>query len=73
MKYGIAILGGAADFPIAELGGRTPLQAARTPAMDAVAQLGRLGTVRTTPDMQIAGSDMSAMCLLGYDPAVYYT
>ena len=40
MKY-IVILGdGMADDPIAELGGKTPLQYARTPAMDEIARLG---------------------------------
>lgn len=73
MKYGIVIADGAADFPIAELGNRTPLQAARTPNMDAVAQLGRLGTAQTTPDTWLAGSDVCTMCLLGYDPTVYHT
>lgn len=73
MKYGIVIADGAADFPIAELGNRTPLQAARKPTMDAVAQLGRLGTAKTTPDGWLAGSDVCTMCLLGYDPTVYHT
>jgi 2,3-bisphosphoglycerate-independent phosphoglycerate mutase len=73
VKYGIVIADGAADFPIAELGNRTPLQAARTPSMDAVAQLGRLGTAKTTPDGWLAGSDVCTMCLLGYDPTVYHT
>lgn len=73
MKYGLIIADGAADFPIAELGNRTPLQAARTPSMDAVAQLGRLGTAQTTPDGWVAGSDLCNMCLLGYDPTVYHT
>lgn len=73
MKYGIVIADGAADFPIAELGSRTPLAAARTPSMDAVAQLGRLGTVQTTPDGWLTGSDICTMCLLGYDPTVYHT
>lgn len=73
MKYGIVIADGAADFPIAELGGRTPLQAAKTPSMDAVAQMGRLGTAQTTPDGWLAGSDVCTMSLLGYDPTVYHT
>ncbi|MDP1662077.1 MAG: cofactor-independent phosphoglycerate mutase [Phycisphaerales bacterium] len=73
MKYGIVIADGAADFPIAELGGRTPLQAAKTPSMDAVAQMGRLGTARTTPEGWLTGSDVCTMSLLGYDPTVYHT
>lgn len=73
MKYGIVIPDGAADLPIPQLGNRTPLAAAKAPAMDAVAQLGRLGTVQTTPDGWLATSDACTMCLLGYDPTVYHT
>jgi len=73
VKYGIVIIDGGADLPLAALGNRTPLQAARTPTMDAVAQLGRLGTVRTTPSGWPADSDVCTMCLLGYDPTLYHT
>ncbi|MFO0493425.1 MAG: phosphoglycerate mutase, partial [bacterium] len=73
MKYAIIIADGAADMPIAALGGRTPLQVARTPGMDRVAQMGRLGTARTTPEGWQAGSDVCTMSLLGYDPTVYHT
>ncbi len=73
MKYAIIIADGAADKPIAELGGLTPLQAAVTPNMDLVATTGRLGTAQTTPDGWLAGSDVCTMCLLGYDPTVYHT
>lgn len=73
MKYAIIIADGAADKPIAALGNRTPLQVARTPHMDRVAQMGRLGTAKTTPTGWLAGSDVCTMCLLGYDPTVYHT
>jgi len=73
VKYAIIIADGAADMPIAALGGRTPLQVARTPGMDRVAQMGRLGTARTTPEGWQAGSDVCTMSLLGYDPTVYHT
>lgn len=73
MKYAIIIPDGAADEPLAELGGKTPLQAARTPNMDWVAEHGRQGLVRTVPDGFESGSDVATMCLLGYDPAVYHT
>lgn len=73
MKYAIIIPDGAADEPLAELGGKTPLQAAETPNMDAVAALGRQGLVRTVPDGFESGSDVATMSLLGYDPAVYHT
>src|SRR5687768_4535263 len=73
MKYAIIIPDGAADEPLKELGGKTPLEAADTPNMDAVARMGRQGIARTVPDGFESGSDVATMCLLGYDPAVYHT
>ncbi len=73
MKYVIIIGDGMSDEPIKELGGRTPLQAARTPHMDALARAGELGLVHTTPDGYPPGSDVTQMGILGYDPRKYYT
>lgn len=73
MKRVIIIADGAADKPLPELGGRTPLEAARTPNLDALAASGRLGTAVTTPPGFEAGSDVCSMCLLGYDPATFHT
>jgi 2,3-bisphosphoglycerate-independent phosphoglycerate mutase len=73
MKYVIIVGDGMADEPIAELGGRTPLQAARTPHMDALAADGELGLVHTTPAGYPPGSDVTQMGILGYDPRKYYT
>lgn len=73
MKYAIIIADGAADKPLDELGGRTPFQAARTPNLDALAAIGRVGTAATTPPGFGAGSDVCSMCLLGYDPRKYHT
>jgi len=73
MKYAIIIPDGAADEPLKELGGRTPLEAADTPNMDTTAREGRQGMVRTVPPGFESGSDVAIMCLLGYDPAVYHT
>src|SRR6476659_7492051 len=73
MKYAIIIPDGAADEPLAELGGKTPLEAAHTPNMDRIAAEGRVGLVRTIPEGFESGSDVATMCLLGYDPAVYHT
>ncbi len=72
MKYAIIIPDGAADSPIDELGGKTPLEVAHKPNMDKVAMTGRIGTVRTTPAGFSAGSDVCTLCLLGYDPAKYH-
>ncbi len=69
----IIVPDGAADEPIAELGGRTALEAAEIPAMDRVAAEGELGMTRTVPDGLEPGSDVAQMSLLGYDPRRYYT
>jgi 2,3-bisphosphoglycerate-independent phosphoglycerate mutase len=73
MKYAIIIPDGAADEPLAELGGKTPLEAAHTPNMDRVAIEGRQGLARTVPDGFESGSDVATMTLLGYDPKKYHT
>ncbi len=72
-KYAIILPDGAADEPVAELGGKTPLEAADIPHMDSVAEEGRLGTVRTVPAGYTPGSDVATMSLLGYDVSQYYT
>ena len=73
MKYAIIIPDGAADEPLPQLGGKTPLEAAHTPNMDRLAREGVLGTARTVPDGFESGSDVATMSLLGYDPATYHT
>jgi 2,3-bisphosphoglycerate-independent phosphoglycerate mutase len=73
MKYAIIIPDGAADEPLKELNGKTPLEAAETPNMDRIARAGRIGLARTVPDGFESGSDVATMCLLGYDPKVYHT
>src|SRR5690349_5313770 len=73
MKYAIIIPDGAADEPLKELNGKTPLEAAKTPNMDRIAAEGRVGLVRTIPEGFESGSDVATMCLLGYDPKVFHT
>jgi 2,3-bisphosphoglycerate-independent phosphoglycerate mutase len=73
MKYAVLIGDGMADYPIEELGGKTILQAARTPAMDYIAEHGKAGLAKTIPDGFPPGSDVANMSILGYDPAVYYS
>lgn len=73
MKYCIIIPDGAADEPLKELNGKTPLEAADTPNMDWIARHGMQGVARTVPDGFESGSDVATMSLLGYDPAVYHT
>ncbi len=72
MKYVLIIPDGAADFPLDELGGRTAFEAARTPNMDRLSLMGRLGTAATTPQGMPCGSDVCCMSVLGYDPKKYH-
>jgi 2,3-bisphosphoglycerate-independent phosphoglycerate mutase len=73
MKY-IVILGdGMADEPLVQLGGKTPLEYAKTPNMDRMAKNGACGMLRTIPDDFEAGSDIANMSILGYAPQKYYT
>jgi 2,3-bisphosphoglycerate-independent phosphoglycerate mutase len=73
MKYVIIIPDGCADYPVDSLGGKTPLQAALTPNMDAVAQAGIVGQSDNVPLHLPAGSEVANMTLFGYDPNVYFT
>ena len=73
MKYGVVLGDGMADEPIGELGGKTPLQAARTPVMDAMAKVSEQGIAYTVPENLPAGSDVANLAMLGYDPQKYYS
>jgi 2,3-bisphosphoglycerate-independent phosphoglycerate mutase len=73
MKYGIVIPDGCADEPQESLGGKTPLESARIPAMDAVAAAGVVGRANHTPQALPAGSDVANLSLLGYDPLKQFT
>ena len=73
MKY-IVILGdGMADEPLAQLGGKTPLEYAATPVMDELAGKGELGLAKTVPDSMKPGSDVANLAVLGYDPTRNYS
>ncbi len=73
MKY-IVILGdGMADEPIDSLGGKTPLEYAKTAEMDRLAPMSEIGMVRTIPDGMKPGSDVANLAVLGYDPRKYYS
>ncbi|MDD5246775.1 MAG: cofactor-independent phosphoglycerate mutase [Candidatus Omnitrophica bacterium] len=73
MKYLVLVGDGMADYPVEELGGRTPLEAARTPNMDYIVKNGAIGRVNTIPDKMTPGSDVANLSILGYDPQDYYT
>jgi len=72
-KYVIIVPDGAADEPLEQFGGKTPLEVAETPNMDRISIEGRQGLVRTVPEGFEPGSDVAQMSLLGYDPTRYYT
>lgn len=62
-----------ADYPIESLGGKTPLEAAKTPNMDWLAARGVFGIAHAIPEGFPPGSDVGNMSIMGYDPAVYHT
>ncbi|RNC69576.1 MAG: cofactor-independent phosphoglycerate mutase [Desulfuromonadales bacterium] len=73
MKYIVLLGDGMSDEPMKELDGKTPLQAARTPNMDAMARRGRIGLARTVPKGLPPGSDVANLSVFGYDPRTCYT
>ncbi|MDD4951210.1 MAG: cofactor-independent phosphoglycerate mutase [Desulfovibrionaceae bacterium] len=73
MKILFLIADGMGDWPLKELDGKTPLEAAETPNMDALAATGLVGLCRTVPKGLPPGSDIANMALLGFDPAEFHT
>lgn len=73
MKYIVILCDGTADEPLESLGGRTPLEAARTPGMDRLAGKSEIGMVRTVPEGMAPGSDTANLSVIGYDPRKYYS
>lgn len=69
----VLLCDGMADLPIEAQQGLTPLQIARTPVMDDLAQHGICGMVQTVPANRTPGSDVANLSILGYDPDIYYT
>jgi 2,3-bisphosphoglycerate-independent phosphoglycerate mutase len=73
VKYVVCVPDGCADEPLAELGDRTPLEAARTPHLDALAARGEVGRAAVIPPGMPPGSDVGNMSILGYDPSLHHT
>lgn len=73
LKYVILVGDGMGDEPIAALDGKTPLAAAKTPAMDSLASQGQLYRLRTVPPGYPPGSDVANLSLLGYLPEECYS
>lgn len=73
MKYIIVLADGMADEPIEEIGYTTPMEYARTPNLDRLAEAGEVGLVDTIPKGMSPGSDTANLSVMGYDPTKYYT
>ena len=73
MKYVVVVGDGMADYPVPELGNKTPLQAAYKPNIDAITAKGRSGLLKTVPDDLKPGSDVAILSVLGFSPKQYYT
>ena len=73
MKYLLVLGDGMADYPIEEIGNRTPLEVANKPNMDYLAKNGKIGMVKTVPNGDKPGSDVANLGALGYDATKCYT
>ncbi|MDE5648352.1 MAG: cofactor-independent phosphoglycerate mutase, partial [Oscillospiraceae bacterium] len=73
MKYLVVLCDGMADYPVNELKGKTPLEAAETPNMDKLAKNSMVGLIKTVDDGLKPGSDVANLSVLGYDPNKCYT
>jgi 2,3-bisphosphoglycerate-independent phosphoglycerate mutase len=72
MKYCVLIIDGAAGLPLTKREGKTCLELAQTPNLDALANEGEVGLVRTVPPGMEPSSACACMSVLGYDPRIYY-
>lgn len=73
MKNVVLLCDGMADRPLEELGGKTPMELAKKPNMDALAATAEIGLVKTVPDGYKPGSDVANLSVMGYAPADCYT
>ncbi|AQK40308.1 probable 2,3-bisphosphoglycerate-independent phosphoglycerate mutase [Zea mays] len=71
-RVAFVLVDGIGDVSVPSLGGRTPLEAACTPRLDAVAAVGVTGLMDPVEPGLACGSDTAHLSLLGYDPRVYY-
>ncbi|MCP4649865.1 MAG: cofactor-independent phosphoglycerate mutase [PVC group bacterium] len=71
-KFIVLVADGMADYPLDELGNRTPLEVARTPNMDYLAKNGKIGQAQFVPEGMVPGSDVANLSIFGYDPKQYY-
>lgn len=72
-KVMLIVMDGLGDRPIKELGGLTPLEKARTPNLDKLAERGITGIMNALGVGQRPGSDTSHLAILGYEIDKYYS
>ena len=73
MKYIVVLGDGMADEPMEALGGKTPLEVANIPTMDALAGMGEMGMVQNVPAGMSPGSDVANLSVMGYNPKESYS
>ncbi|MDG2427115.1 MAG: 2,3-bisphosphoglycerate-independent phosphoglycerate mutase [Acidimicrobiales bacterium] len=73
MKYVVCVPDGCADLPVPELDGRTPLEVAHTPVLDALAARAEVGRAAVIPEGMAPGSDVGNMSIMGFDPTRFHT
>lgn len=73
MKYVVVLCDGMADYKVEELGGKTPMEAAKKPNMDYMCKMGETGLVKNVPETLSPGSDVANLSAFGYDPFIYYS
>ncbi|OWZ23885.1 2,3-bisphosphoglycerate-independent phosphoglycerate mutase [Phytophthora megakarya] len=66
------LIDGLADVSLHDLDQQTPLEAAQTPGMDAIAHGGLTGLMDPVEPGYACGSDTAHMSILGYNPFVHY-
>ncbi len=73
VKYIVVLCDGMSDYPLPQLDGKTPMEYADKPTIDAMAKEGELFLVNTVPEGMKPGSDVANLSVMGYDPQKYYT
>lgn len=62
-----------ADEPLKQLNGKTPMEVANKPGMDALAKRSEIGLTCMVPQGMAPGSDTANLSVMGYNPKIYYT
>lgn len=73
MKYIVILADGMADYPVEELGSKTPMQVAKKTYIDNLFKKSQTGIVHNVPDNLAPGSDVANLSAMGYDPQIFYT